>query len=97
MAVNRISNATIEEITRDRNNTLVTAVYRDRRNNRGEEQRIRMVVSPATVVVTMEGVKGNVADLSVGSVVNAIVSNAATRSIPPQAEAFFVEIVREGM
>lgn len=97
MAVNRISNATIEEISRDRNNTLVTAVYRDRRNNRGEEQRIRMVVSPATVVVTTEGVRGNDSDLRVGSVINAIVSNAATRSIPPQAEAFFVEIVKEGM
>ena len=97
MAVNRISNATIEEISRDRNNTLVTAVYRDRRNNKGEEQRIRMVVSPATVVVTMEGNRGNVSDLRVGSLVNAIVSNAATRSIPPQSEAFFIEVVREGM
>ena len=50
MAVNRISNATIEEISRDRNNTLATVVFRDRRNNRGEEQRIRMVVGPGTVV-----------------------------------------------
>lgn len=97
MAVNRISNATIEEISRDRNNTLVTAVYRDRRNNRGEEQRIRMVVGPGTVVVNMEGNRGNVSDLRVGTIVNAIVSNTATRSIPPQAEAFFVEVVREGM
>lgn len=97
MAVNRISNATIEEISRDRNNTLVTAVYRDRRNNKGEEQKIRMVVGPATVVVKMDGTRGNVSDLMVGSVVNAIVSNAATRSIPPQSEAFFVEVVREGV
>ena len=97
MAVNRISNATIEEISKDRNNTLVTAVYRDRRNNKGEEQRIRMVVGPGTVVVNMEGNRANEADLSVGMVVNAILSNAMTRSIPPQAEAFFVEIVRGGM
>lgn len=96
MAVNRISNATIEEISQDRNNTLVTAVYRDRKNNRGEEQRIRMVVSPGTVVVNMNGTRGNVSDLTVGMVVNAILSNAATRSIPPQAEAFLVEIVRGG-
>lgn len=97
MAVNRISNATIEEISKDRNNTLVTVVYRDRRNNRGEEQRIRMVVGSGTVVVNMEGNRANEADLSVGMVVNAILSNAMTRSIPPQAEAFFVEIVRGGM
>ena len=97
MAVTRISNATIEEISQDRNNTLVTAVYRDRRNNRGEDQRIRMVVGPGTVVVNMNGARGNASDLMVGMVVNAILSNATTRSIPPQAEAFFIEIVRGGM
>lgn len=88
MAVTRISNATIEEISQDRNNTLVTAVYRDRRNNRGEEQRIRMVVGPGTVVVDMEGNRGMASQLSVGMIVNAIVSNAVTRSVPPQADAF---------
>lgn len=97
MAVTRISNATIEEISQDRNNLLVTAVYRDRRNNRGEEQRIRMVVGPGTVVVKMDGTRGMASDLSVGMVVNGIVSNAMTRSIPPQAEAFFIEIVKGGM
>ena len=96
MAVTRISKATIEEISQERNNTLVTAVYRDRRNNRGEEQRIRMVVGPGTVVVNMNGARGNASDLSVGMIVNAILSNATTRSIPPQAEAYFVEIVRGG-
>lgn len=96
MAVNKISNATIEEISQDRNNTLVTAVYRDRRNNRGEEQRVRMVVGPATVVVKMDGTRGTEADLSMGMVVNAILSIQATRSIPPQSEAFFIEIVKGG-
>jgi len=97
MAVNRISNATIEEISKDRNNTLATVAFRDRRNNRGEEQRIRMVVGPGTVVVKMDGNRGMASDLSVGMVVNAILSTQATRSVPPQSEAFFVEIVRGGM
>ena len=97
MAVNRISNATIEEISRDRNNTLLTAVYRERKNNRGEEQRIRMVAGPGTVVVNRNGARGMISDITVGTMVNAIVSEAATRSIPPQAEAFFIEIVKEGM
>ncbi len=96
MAVTRISNATIEEISQERNNTLVTAVYRDRKNNRGEDQRIRMVIGPGTVVVNMNGARGNASDLTVGMIVNAIISNATTRSIPPQAEAYFVEIVRGG-
>lgn len=93
MAVNNISNAVIEEITQERNNTLVTAMYRDGRNNRGEELRIRMVVGPGTVVVNMNGSRGNASDLKVGMVINAILSSAMTRSIPPQAEAFFVEII----
>lgn len=96
MAVNRISNATIEEISQDRNNTIVSAVYRDRRNNRGEEQRVKMVVNPGTVVVKMDGTRGVEADLSVGMVINAILSTQATRSIPPQSQAFFIEIVKSG-
>ena len=87
MAVNHISNAMIEEISQERNNTLVTAVYRDEKNNRREEQRIRMVVGPATVVVNSNGLRGNAGDLKIGMVVNAILSNNSTRSIPPQAEA----------
>lgn len=97
MAVNRVSNAIIEEISKDRNNTIVTAVYRDRRNNRGEEQRIRMVVSPGTVVVKMDGTRGVDSDLSVGMIINAILSTQATRSIPPQSEAFLIEIVKGGV
>ncbi|MBR5597530.1 MAG: hypothetical protein IKW30_09005 [Lachnospiraceae bacterium] len=93
MAVNHISNAMIEEISQERNNTLVTAVYRDEKNNRREEQRIRMVVGPATVVVNSNGLRGNAGDLKIGMVVNAILSNNSTRSIPPQAEAFLVEII----
>ena len=33
--------------------------------------------------------------LKEGMKINAIISNAQTRSIPPQAEAFFIEIVKE--
>ena len=96
MAVTNILNGTIEEISQDRNNTIVSAVYRDRRNNRGEEQRVKMVVNPGTVVVKMDGTRGVESDLSVGMVINAILSTQATRSIPPQSQAFFVEIVKGG-
>ena len=60
------------------------------------EQQIRMVVGPATVVVKMDGTRGTVADLTAGMVVNAILSTQATRSLPPQSEAFLVEIVKGG-
>ncbi len=97
MAVTQISNATIEEIVRERNNTLVTAVYQESRNGREEEQRIRMVAGNGTIVVDMNGNRVPISDLSEGMIVNAILSNAFTRSIPPQTEAFLIEIVKGGM
>ena len=94
MAVNNISNAIIEEISKERNNILVTAVYWEGKNKEREEQKIRMVVGPGTVVVNMNGSRGNASDLNVGMVINAVVSNNMTRSIPPQAEAFLIDIVK---
>ena len=95
MAVTNILNGTIEEISQDRNNTLVTVAYKERFNNRGEEKRVRMVVGPRTVVVSKDGVAVSSSELREGMKINAIISNAQTRSIPPQSEAFFIEIVKE--
>lgn len=95
MAVTNILNGTIEEISLDRNNTLVTVAYRERFQNRGEDKRIRMVVSPCTVVVNSNSVVVSASELRVGMKINAITSSVMTRSVPPQAEAFFVEIVKD--
>lgn len=95
MAVTNILNGTIEEISLSRNNMLVTVAYRERFNNRGEEKRIQMVVGPRTVVVNSNSVAVSSNELRVGMKINAIVSNVMTRSIPPQAEAFFIDILKE--
>ena len=96
MAVTNIYNATIEEISQERNNQLVTVIYWDRFTGRRMETKIRMVVGPRTVVVDTNGTAVSSERLKVGMIVNAIVSGAITRSIPPQSEAFFIEIVSEG-
>lgn len=95
MAVTNILNGTIEEISPGRNQMLVTVAYRERYNNRGQEKRIQMVVGPRTVVVNSNSVMVSNNELRVGMKINAIVSNVMTRSIPPQAEAFFIDILKE--
>ena len=95
MAVTHILNGTIEEISPDRGSTLVTVVYRERFQRRGEEKRIRMAVGPRTVVVNSNSTIVPSEDLRIGMKINAIVSSVMTRSVPPQAEAFFIEIVKE--
>lgn len=95
MAVTKILNGTIEEISLDRNNTLVTVAYRERFDNRREDKRIRLVVGSRTVVVNSNSAVVPSSELRVGMRINAIASGVMTRSNPPQAEAFFIEITKE--
>jgi len=95
MAVTNILNGTIEEITPDRNSTLVTVSYRERFQRRGEEKRIRMAVGSRTVVVNSNSMIVPAEELRIGMKINAIVSSVMTRSVPLQAEAFFIEILKE--
>lgn len=95
MAVMNITNGTIEEIFPERNNTLVTVVYQEGIGNRREEKRIRMVVSSTTIIINTDNMTAPQEDLKVGMKINAIVSNVMSRSIPPQAEAYFIEILEE--
>lgn len=95
MAAMNITNGTIEEIFPERNNTLVTVVYQEGIGNRREEKRLRMVVSSTTVIINTNNTTASPEELKVGMKINAIVSNMMTRSVPPQAEAYFIEILEE--
>ena len=104
MSVIYISNGTIEEISTEGRNTLVTVVYRERRGDGLEdrrapqrtEQRVRMVVEPRTIIVHSQEAFLPASDLRVGMVINAAISSAMTRSIPPQAVAYLIEIINDG-
>ncbi|MBQ8559867.1 MAG: hypothetical protein IJ439_07820 [Tyzzerella sp.] len=93
-SVIHISNGIIDEITRDNNNTLVTISYTDRVNNRRREQTVRLVVGRHTTILDENGNIVPVRTLTVGMTVNASFSSAMTRSIPPQATAFLIRILR---
>lgn len=91
-----ITGGMIEEIGRERGNTLVTITYTDCPScNRGEqrEQTLVLVVNSDTMIMDEKGRRVPVRDLTVGMVINASVSSAMTRSIPPQTTAFRIRIV----
>lgn len=86
-----IQRGRIEDITRDNRNTLVTVSY-----SQGREmtQRIRLVVNNRTLIFDEFGNTVRPSELQRDMIINAVVSSAMTRSIPPQANAFVIRIVR---
>lgn len=94
MPVINISNGIIIDISRERGSTLVTVTYSDGPRNRRNEQTVRLVVNSRTIILNANGMPVPAARLSVGMTINATISSAMTRSIPPQATAYFIRIVR---
>ncbi|MBQ8823572.1 MAG: hypothetical protein IJZ82_13090 [Lachnospiraceae bacterium] len=88
-----IRNGVIEDIFRDRGNTLVTVSYSRCQCNNAAEDMVRLVVGPQTKIFSRSGQEISVDELRVGMTVNASYSSAMTRSIPPQAVAFVIRVV----
>lgn len=88
-----ITNGTIQDISFDRGTAFVTVTYMDNQNRRGNEQTIRLVVRPRTVILNPNGIPVPVITLRIGMIINATVSSAMTRSIPPQTTAFDIQIL----
>lgn len=89
-----ISNGTIEEISTERGNRLVTVTYMDNSGNRRTEQTVRLVVGPRTIILNTNGVPVPATVLRTGMTINAVFSSVMTRSIPPQANAYIIEITK---
>lgn len=88
-----ISNAIIDDITSERGTTFVTITYTARQGNRREEQTIRLVVRPRTIILNANGSPVTSNALREGMTINAAVSSAMTRSIPPQSVAYLIRII----
>ncbi len=89
-----ISNGTIIEISSEQGTVFVTVKYMDHSQERQMEQTIRLVVTPRTIILNENGIVIPANRLHVGMTVHASFSPAMTRSIPPQANAHFIQIVR---
>ena len=90
----RVFSAVIEGISRERNTTLVTIAYNDRIGDRGAANSVRLVVNQDTDIYDERGRNIRANELRRGMTVDASFSSAMTRSIPPQAQAFFIRVVR---
>lgn len=86
----RVTNAVIDSITRDRQNSLVTISYMEPGQQR---QTVRLVVSGNTRIRDEIGRPIDASRLQQGMMVNAVFSEVMTRSIPPQANAYSIQIV----
>lgn len=95
MPVIYISNGRIEEISRDGDTVFVTVVYTEGSGNRRREQTIRLAVNARTVILNANGMPISRNRLREGMIIDAAVSSAMTRSIPPQAEAFVIRVERQ--
>ena len=92
-----ISNGIIDDISTERNTTFVSVTYADRTNIIQPDQTVRLIVNNNTIILNEIGNSVPVSALRTGMTVNATISSAMTRSIPPQATAFLIRIIRRPM
>lgn len=94
MPVIRFSNGVIDEISTNRGTAYVTVTYREGAENRGTKQTVRLVLGPRTIILGPTGKTASRNDLMPGMIVDGSFSSVMTWSIPPQAEAYTIKIVK---
>lgn len=88
----QITNGRVEAVETGRNGSFVLVSSRDCPNC-GRDQTIRLNVVSNTVIMDENSSRIPLTELRVGMTVNAAFSNATTRSIPPQAAAYVIQVV----
>lgn len=89
-----INRGRIEDISRDNRNTLVTVVYGRGLGRDHMEERLRMVVNNRTFIFDEYGNLIRPSDLTRDMIINAVVSSSMSRSMPPQATAYAIRVLR---
>ena len=90
----RVFSAVIQEVSRERNTTFVTISYNDCIGCSRSSDSVRLVVNQDTDIYDERGRSIRASELERGMIVDANFSSAMTRSIPPQAQAFFIRVTR---
>lgn len=86
----RVTNALIQEVRTERGTTFVTIEYSE--NNPSRRQQVVLVVGRDTTVRSVNNRNMAARNLETGMMVDATFSQAMTRSIPPQAQAFSIRV-----
>ncbi len=94
MPVIQINNGRIQDISTDRGTSFVTVSYRENVGGRWNQQTVRLVVGPRTVILDANGRPTTITGLNRGMIVDATISDVMTRSIPPQANAYVIRVER---
>lgn len=87
----RVNDARIQTVTTDRGTTFVTIEYADCPSCRSRTQ-VTLVVNRNTVIRGERGRNIPARSLEPGMRIDAVFSQAMTRSIPPQAQAFQIRV-----
>lgn len=95
--VKNISNGRIDAISYDNNNAYITVSYSDCIICQQVQQTIRLIADNRTRIYDETGRQIPITALRTGMHIDAAFSNASTRSIPPQALAFMIRIVRRNI
>lgn len=101
-SVGYLNNGIIEDVFTDRNSTIITVNYSNNNNNNNNNNRrmtetIRLAVGRNTAIIDEFGNFINPSNLNKGAFINALFSNAMTRSIPPQSTAYFIQVLSQPM
>lgn len=90
-SISRASNARIEDIYTENNTTFITISYRSCRTC--DFQTVMLVANRNTILFNENQNPVPLNTLKKGMTINALFSSAMTRSIPPQATAYLIQIV----
>lgn len=95
--VTNITNGMIDDIRTERGASFVTVTYTDRTENLRRRQATILIVNDETIILDERGNSISPRRLRTGMTIDATISSAMTRSIPPQATAFRIRIVKTPM
>lgn len=84
--------ARIQDIVRDRRNTIVTVSYIVVEQRRQVDRTLSLIVNQSTLIVDQNNRSVSERTLRVGMSIDALVSTRMTRSIPPQTRAIRIVV-----
>lgn len=93
-SMKNITNAHIENISFQSGTSFVTVSYFDCTLCQKGRQTLRLVVGDNTLIFDEGGNIISVNHLKTGMLINATIASAMTMSIPPQAQAFIIRIIK---
>lgn len=90
----QLTDGRIEEVEADRGNSFLIVSYGACENCDNRNQTIRLNVGSNTLILDENNNRLSVNELKKDMIINAAYSPVTTRSIPPQAAAFVIQVVK---